>query len=72
MRPKFSKRKGISGTIEQAVLLALTIALFLTLVVGPAMHAVNFLSHLPATLNKNLTSAVKWIDENVARLFTGS
>ncbi|RSN71906.1 MAG: hypothetical protein DSO07_06445 [Thermoproteota archaeon] len=63
------RRKGVSGTVEQALLLILTIALFLSIIAAPIMNVVSIFEQAPSKLWNGTVSAVKWLDETVAKIF---
>ncbi len=63
------KRRGITGTLEQALLIAVTLAFFLGIVVTPMANATKFIWNMPQNAWKNWESFTNWIDNLIDNVF---
>ncbi len=68
---KVKRRKGLTGTLEQALLVAVTIALFITLVVGPMASTVDNITSLPTNAWKSWNDFVNWVYDSLDKVFSG-
>lgn len=63
------RRKGITGTLEQALLIAATLAFFLGIVVTPIANAAKFVWNMPKEAWDDWTSFVDWMDSLIKSAF---
>ena len=65
------RRRGVTGTLEQALLVAVTIALFMTLVVGPMVNTVDKITNLPANAWESWNDFIDWVYDSLDQIFLG-
>ncbi len=63
-------RKGVTGTLEQALLIAVTLAFFLGIVVTPMANAAKFVWEMPQNAWENWNSFVEWVDGLISNVFS--
>jgi len=61
--------RGVTQTVEQALLIAATVAAFFVLVVNPVASVVDFTWHLPDLTDKKFLDFVQELKERLSRLF---
>lgn len=66
---RLRRRRGITGTLEQALLIAATLAFFLGIVVTPIANAAKFVWNMPQEAWNSWTSFVDWLDSLVKSTF---
>jgi hypothetical protein len=62
----------VNNIVSQALLLILTVALFLSLIVAPVMNTVNIFSKAPSHLwnhTGNVTSGFQWLNNEISKIF---
>ncbi len=64
------RRRGITGTLEQALLIAVTLAFFLGIVVTPMANAAKFVWDMPQKAWDNWSSFVDWVDGLIGSVFS--
>ncbi len=65
------RRRGVTGTLEQALLVAVTIALFMTLVVSPMVNTVDSITNLPANAWESWNDFINWVYDSLDQVFLG-
>ncbi len=65
------RRRGITGTLEQALLIAVTVAFFLGIVVAPMANAAKFIWEAPQNAWESWSGFVEWVDGLIDSMFQG-
>jgi len=63
------RRRGITGTLEQALLIAVTLAFFLGIVVTPMANAAKFVWEMPQNAWESWEGFVDWVDGLIDSVF---
>jgi len=61
--------RGVTQTVEQALLIAATVAAFFVLVVNPVAGVVDFTWHLPDLVDKKFLDFAQEVKDILSRIF---